>query len=184
MTRRYQSALVGFVSLWLVVSCKGVVDRVIEQVDTNVIVYFDTGVPTEGGPPPPDSGPTPPDGAPLIDAPQTPGDPCPTGTCGGNAICVAAICRATCTQSPDGCNDKTGACPDGEACFSATSFTDACFSATAQTGQTCGSGNNCVEGNVCVRINNGSPRCLSLCKYGCQPGQQCVKTSNLCSVCL
>lgn len=162
--------------------CQGVIDRPVVQIDTKVIVYFDLGV-REGGPPQ-DAPPPPPGDLGVVDAPQTPGDPCPFGTCGGQAICVAALCRAMCTASPGGCNEKTGDCPAGTACFPATSFTDACFPATAKTGETCGGGNDCVPGNVCVKVGSAQPVCLSLCKYGCQAGQRCVQTSNNCQVCL
>jgi hypothetical protein len=69
----------------------------------------------------------------------------------------------------------------------ASSFTDACYPATAQAGQPC-SDAFCVAGTLCVEVRSGSttspPKCLKLAKNGNCPSWQRASTDNRCEVCL
>ena len=119
-------------------------------------------------------------------APPSAGDLCPTGECEGKSICIGGICYAKCMQASPSCNDIVPACPSGQACLGATSFTDACFPTGARTGELCGpaaDGAICRSGNLCVALKDAQPRCLKLCKYNC-PAERCVQTQNGCGVCL
>ncbi len=135
-------------------------------------------------------GPAKGDGLTRIDLTANPGDPCTYGQCGANLICMANTCLKMCDQPMPGCNDKVATCGANGACMGASSFTDACYPATAQYGQPCDvtTALFCVGGSLCVAVTAGGvtrpPKCLKLCKYGCPTGVTCGKTNNGCDVCL
>lgn len=133
---------------------------------------WDRGTPFPDFPPQPDQGIG-------TDLPTTPLDPCLTGKCANEMLCIANICHATCNQTDPQCNDKVTECGPQTACRPASSFSDACFPA-APVGTDCSDGTNCEGGTLCV--NTGTKiKCLRLCKYGCS--KQCVKTTTGCDVC-
>ncbi len=119
------------------------------------------------------------------DLPITPGEACLYGACGPNLICMANQCLKMCIQPMSGCNDKVTECGTNHACMFASSFTDACYPATAQAGQPCDLSKAlyCVGGALCVKVGTNTPKCLKLCKYGCGSAP-CQKTSNGCEVCI
>lgn len=125
-----------------------------------------------------------------MDLTTNPGDPCTYGQCGTNLICMANTCLKMCNQPMPGCNDKVDTCGSSGACMGASSFTDACYPATAQYGQPCDVSNAlfCVGGTLCVAVTSGGttrpPKCLKLCQYTCPPGVPCGSTNNGCRVCL
>ena len=167
-------------------------------------VYVDGGysVQTDGQlAPPADSGPIAtdvllPDGGQDPDLGQRPdttapipgpGELCPFAECTADAVCLGGLCHKICVQEST-CNDKGAtACAANEVCLQATSFSDACFVATAKTGQLCGVEPEyalCRAGNLCVKVDARQPRCLKLCKYGCSAGEVCMSTTNDCQVCV
>jgi hypothetical protein len=126
------------------------------------------------------------DSLPRVDLAAHAGDPCTFGQCGLNLICGGGTCLTMCTQPTPACNDKVATCGPNEACLEASSFTDACYPATAQPGQPC-SDAICVAGSLCVEVRQGTktlpPKCLKLYQYGCG-GAQAAVTDNGCKVCL
>lgn len=115
-----------------------------------------------------------------------PGELCPDALCSDEAVCLGGVCHRKCTQALPSCNDVVRGCTAEEVCLPATSFTDACFPATARTGEPCGSeadGAICRAGNLCVQGLDGHARCLKLCRYSC-PAAQCVQTTSGCDVCV
>lgn len=122
-----------------------------------------------------------------VDLPTTPGVPCLSGQCGPNLICMANVCLKMCNQPMAGCNDLVATCSPKEACMSASSFTDACYPASAALNDRCDLTQAifCVQGTLCVKVDSKpGGRCLKLCKYGCPSGTHCVTTTNHCDVCL
>ncbi len=137
----------------------------------------------KGGPSPDRYQPPPPDQGIGVDLPTKHGDPCLTGKCGGDMLCLANICHMLCEQPDTACNDKVASCGAGKACVPASSFSDACFSGVP-AGSDCSGGQICEGGTLCVKKNKGKGIvCLKLCKYGCG-GAPCVSTMNGCNVCL
>lgn len=117
-----------------------------------------------------------------VDLPTQPLDPCLTGKCGADMLCIANLCHRTCDQPDPKCNDKVAGCGAGQACRPASSFSDACFP-SEPAGSDCSSGQSCEGGTLCVNKGAGKGTiCLKLCKYGCG-GAQCVQTTNGCNVC-
>ena len=109
-------------------------------------------------------------------------DPCTYGKCGKNLICMANVCKKKCAATD--CNEKTSQCKANQACFWASTFTGACLDTSAKYLQKCGSGIYCEQGTLCVQVGSKQPRCLKLCKYGCN-GKPCAKLDQLnCTVCL
>lgn len=140
----------------------------------------DHGPAREGGPQPPRDRGAPGDAA-RSDILPHPGDPCPFAECTPDALCLGGVCLRKCSQQ---CNEPTsGECIDGEACYQATTFSSACFpGATASTGERCGEQVRCKPKNLCVSVNEGSPRCYLVCKFGCSG--TCVKADNGCEFCI
>jgi hypothetical protein len=123
-----------------------------------------------------------------LTAPQLPGpgELCPEAACQDNAVCLGGICHRKCAQAVPSCNDVVKGCASDEVCMPATSFTDACFAATARTGEPCGAsaeGAICRAGNLCVYGPDDRAYCMKLCRYNC-PEAQCVETTSGCAVCL
>jgi hypothetical protein len=117
-----------------------------------------------------------------VDVQSQAGQPCTLGKCGAGLICMGNICSAMCTEPLPGCNDKTTACAAGETCIEASSFSGACVPVTAKYQQSCVA-SICEPGTLCVTVNGASPKCFRLCKYGCDVGSSCHKTSNGCDAC-
>jgi hypothetical protein len=117
------------------------------------------------------------------DAPgPPPGDPCSAGQCPKGLICgVDLICRRPCTQTD--CNERAAECAADEMCGWATSFSGACYKATARVLDPCTSQTRCAAGTVCETIGSSAARCLKLCKDGCGPNINCVTGALGCKVC-
>jgi hypothetical protein len=123
-----------------------------------------------------------------VDLTTRPGDPCTSGKCGPNLICMANSCLKMCTQPKAGCNLKEATCAAGEACMWASDFSDACYPAAATLLQPCdyNKGIYCVGGTLCVRVDNLAAKCLKVCPGGleCPSGVPCGQTTTGCPVCI
>jgi hypothetical protein len=117
----------------------------------------------------------------VADLPIHPGDPCPTGECAKSLICMAGLCRATCSGV---CGEVAPECQPNEGCHWASSFSSACFPGTSQLMEACENGVSCLPDLLCVKTARGS-LCLALCKNApCPLGTTCIDADNGCKVCL
>jgi hypothetical protein len=119
----------------------------------------------------------------AYDLTATAGDPCTFGKCGANLVCLPNLgkCVKMCTSTNSTCNVKVTSCTASQACLRFSTFTDACYPATAKYLANC-TNLICEQGNLCVD-NGTTDKCLRLCQYGCPSGVSCVGTTNGCSVC-
>jgi hypothetical protein len=123
-----------------------------------------------------------------VDLTTKAGDPCTSGKCGANLICMANSCLKMCTAPKAGCNHKESVCGANEACMWGSDFTDACYPASANYLQACdySKGIYCVGGTLCVKVDNNAPKCLKVCPggTGCPSGVPCGQTTTGCQICI
>jgi hypothetical protein len=115
------------------------------------------------------------------DLPTTAGSPCKTDKCGSNLYCHLKVCRMKC--SIQSCNDKDSTCKPNEGCVGISSYTSICIPAKT-AGESCET-EPCAQGALCVDNPQANVpyKCLTLCKYGCTAGTQCVALTNNCRAC-
>jgi hypothetical protein len=119
--------------------------------------------------------------------PIHPGDPC-HDVCGSdNLICHGGFCLTKCQMPSPACNQHVDPCGPNEACWDATSFTDACYPATVNLGDLCEDA-VCPPGTMCIGHNGPPLKCYKIClnNSGCQTGYSCkgITISSGCPYCI